>query len=94
MENDMFEDGFRCKSKPEEIIDVVRIEHINEVNEGFPVKREKIIATDGPARYFRHQLPDFTEEEYRLFIEYHLATCERYELIGASDHVLDILRKE
>lgn len=93
MENDMFEEGFKCKSKPEEIIDIVRIEDINQVNEGFPVKRDKIIATDGAARYLRHEMPEFTEEEYRLFIEYHLATCERYELLGASDHVLDILQK-
>ncbi|MCI8563861.1 MAG: SAM-dependent methyltransferase, partial [Lachnospiraceae bacterium] len=30
---------------------------------------------------------------YQLFIQYHLATCERQDLIGASAHTVDILRK-
>ena len=33
------------------------------------------------------------EEEFEFFIKYHLATCERRELIGAAAHTVDILRK-
>ena len=33
------------------------------------------------------------DEELELFFKYHLATCERSELLGASRHILDILRK-
>ena len=32
------------------------------------------------------------DETFNHFIEYHLATCERPELIGAGAHTLDILR--
>ena len=31
------------------------------------------------------------EETFEVFIEYHLKTCERLDLIGASSHILDIL---
>ena len=33
------------------------------------------------------------DETFELFIKYHLATCERQELIGASSHTIDILKK-
>lgn len=32
------------------------------------------------------------DETFELFIKYHLATCERQELIGASSHTIDILK--
>ena len=33
------------------------------------------------------------DETFELFMQYHLSTCERQDLIGASYHTLDILRK-
>ena len=33
------------------------------------------------------------EDEFEQFIAYHMATCERMDLMGASGHTVDILRK-
>ena len=33
------------------------------------------------------------DETFELFMQYHLSTCERQDMIGASSHTLDILRK-
>lgn len=33
------------------------------------------------------------EEEFMYFVEYHMKTCERMELMGATEHTVDILRK-
>ena len=33
------------------------------------------------------------DETFGKWMEYHFATCERQDLIGASHHTLDILRK-
>ena len=33
------------------------------------------------------------DETFSQWIEYHFAVCERQDLIGASHHTLDILRK-
>ena len=57
------------------------------------VERLQIIAADGAADYLRPVLNAMDEETYQLFIQYHLATCERQDLIGASAHTVDILRK-
>jgi hypothetical protein len=34
------------------------------------------------------------EDTFKLFMDYHFSTCERPDLLGASGHTLDILRKE
>ena len=34
-----------------------------------------------------------TEEEFDAFIRYHMSTCERMDLMGASGHTVDILTK-
>lgn len=84
---------FHTLSEKEDLYDYVRIEDIDKLKDGAGLKREKIISADGPADYMRQILNAMDEETYKLFIEYHFATCERYELIGAAAHTVDILRK-
>ena len=33
------------------------------------------------------------EETFNTFLNYHMTTCERNELLGSSSHVLDIVKK-
>ena len=85
---------FRVTPKPEDLYDYVRLEDINFYNESAGLERIQIIAADGPANYMRQTLNAMDDETYDLFIQYHLLTCERLELLGASAHTLDILRKK
>ncbi len=93
MENNKLTKDFHTISSKEDLYDYVRIEDINKLNEEAGLEREIIISADGPADYLRQTLNAMDDEAYRLFIEYHLATCERYELIGAAAHTVDILRR-
>ena len=93
MENNKLTKDFHTVSSKEDLYDYVRIEDINKLNEEAGLEREIIISADGPADYLRQTLNAMDDETYRLFIEYHLATCERYELIGAAAHTVDILRR-
>jgi len=72
----------------------VIIDDINELNNIVNLKRIKIISPDGPASYIKKYLNKMDDETFNLFIKYQLANCERYDLIGAGAHTLDILRKE
>lgn len=83
---------FHCIAKPEDLYERVRTEDINELNEELGLNRVKLIATDGAAHYIRQTLNSMEEEIFDLFMQYHLATCERQDLIGASTHTLDIIR--
>ena len=40
-----------------------------------------------------HVLLPVDDETFELFMQYHLSTCERLDMIGVSSHTLDILRK-
>ena len=56
-------------------------------------KRVKIIATDGASRYIRDYLESVDDEMFEQWLSYHYATCERLDLIGATNHSIDILQK-
>lgn len=92
--NGKVNEAFRVTPSPEDLYDYVRLEDIDAVNAAADVQRIQIVAADGPANYMRQTLNAMDEETYELFIKYHLSTCERPELLGASAHTLDILRKK
>ena len=94
IENGKLDESFHVKSSPEDLYDYVRLEDINKINEVAGLKRIKIISADGPANYMRPTLNAMDEETFKTFVEYHLSTCERPELLGAGAHTLDILTKE
>ena len=94
IEENRFTENFRTISKEKDLYDYMRVEEIKELSEAAGLERIKLITPDGPANYLRPVLNQMDEEEFEFFIKYHLATCERQELIGAAAHTVDILRKE
>lgn len=84
---------FHTLSAKEDLYSYVRIEDIDKLDKAAKLERVRIISADGPANYMRTVLNSMDEETYKQFIEYHLANCERYELLGAAAHTLDILKK-
>lgn len=86
-------DDFHVISEPKDLYDYVRIEDIHNISDAVGLKRIKLVAADGPANYMRPVLNAMDEETFDLFMKYHLSTCERPELLGASAHTLDILTK-
>ena len=83
---------YKTISKPEHLYDYMRLEDIDALNASLGIKRLQIISPDGPANYIRPFLNQLSEEEFKYFIEYQLATCERADLIGAGAHTVDILQ--
>ena len=86
------DEHFQTQTNIDDLYSYVRIELINQLNQDLNLKRIKIIAADGPADYMRPILNKM-DETFELFMQYHLSTCERLDMIGASSHTLDILRK-
>lgn len=93
MEEGRLDKDFKTLSKPEHLYDYMRLDEIAELNAELNLARIKIVTPDGPANYLRPYLNQLTEEEFELFFQYHLATCERMDLMGAAAHTLDILKK-
>ena len=87
------DEHFQTQTNIDDLYSYVRIELINQLNQDLNLKRIKIIAADGPADYMRPILNKMDDETFELFMQYHLSTCERLDMIGVSSHTLDILRK-
>lgn len=94
IDNGKLNDDFHVISEREDLYDYVRIEDINKLNDAAGLQRIKLIAADGPANYMRPVFNAMDEDTFELFLNYHFSTCERPDLLGASAHTLDILRKE
>ena len=93
LNNDMLTKDWHCKSEPKEIIDLVRTEDIAALDSAFPVERLKLVATDGAAHYLRDMIDGMDDMTFSKWMDYHFSVCERQDLIGASNHTLDILKK-
>ena len=85
---------YKFISEPAEIFEIVRLEDIDELNREAGLKREKIVASDLFTLYIRDRIDSFSDEAYQAYVNYHLSICERPDLIGATNHSLDILTKE
>lgn len=93
LEEGMLDGQFHCTDRANTLYSFMRLEDIALLNEKAGLTRVQIIAADGAANYMRREMNALTEEEFGHFIEYHLSTCERMDLMGASSHTVDILRK-
>ncbi len=90
----MLDASFHCTEKANALYSFVRTEDIEALNQEAGIVRREIIAADGAANFIRPVLNALDEEEFTYFMEYHLATCERADLLGASGHLVDILEKQ
>ena len=72
-----------------EIGDSENVRLLNELADLTLIKR---FASDGPSDYMRRIINAMDEETFSAYLDFHLKTCERKELLGASSHVVDILK--
>lgn len=92
IEDGRLDDNFHCHSTEKDLYDYVRLEDMKELRDAAGLEHVQTISADGPADYMRRKLNAMSEEMFAKFIEYHLSTCERPELLGAGAHTVDILR--
>ena len=94
MELNMLTPDWHCISEPKDLFELVRTEDIASLDAELPVERLKLVATDGATNYRRAYIDGMDDETFDLWMDYHFAICERQDLIGASHHTLDILRRK
>lgn len=85
---------FKASSDPIELFELHRKEEIDALMARFPVTRLHYVASDGFTHYMRDCLSQMDEDLYQMYLSYHFATCERQDMVGYSNHILDIFRKE
>lgn len=84
---------FAAKSEPKDLFELVRKENIDDLMSAFNVTRLHYVASDGLALYMREAVDSMDDDAFALYLKYHLATCERGDLVGVTSHAIDIFRK-
>lgn len=94
LEKGKLTEDFHFTAQPEDLFALVRTEDIAELDQSVQAERICLTATDGATGYMRPVIDNMNDEQFGIYMKYHLAVCERQDLIGASHHTLDILRKK
>ena len=93
LEKDMTAPDWHCISEPKDIFSMVRTEEIDELDSAVNAERIKLIASDGMTNYMRECIDEMDDDTFEKWMDYHFSICERQDMIGVSNHTLDILRK-
>ncbi len=84
---------FKPNNSEDLIFNMRYFDEVKDLMNKFNVKKICYVATDGIGRVMKDTIDNMTEEEYKLFVDYHLSICEREDLIGYSGHILSIVEK-
>lgn len=85
---------FDTFSNPWDIFELQRKEDIDKLRSEFNVTQLHFVASDGYTNHMRATVDNMDDRMYEIYVKYHLATCERPDMVGYSHHTLDIFRKE
>lgn len=88
-----FDDNFRLRRYPEGVFAPFYISEFKDIMSKFNVTLLHNVATDGFTRHVRDKIDTLTDEEFNVWMRYHLSTCEREDLQGYSNHMLYICKK-
>jgi len=86
--------SFHTTFTPKDIFELVRKEDIDALMTGLPAERLHYVATDLFMNYMRSEINAMDDELFALFLRYHFTLCERADMVGISNHSLDIFRKK
>ena len=92
-ENKQFNENFKMISEPSEIMRAFYIDEIEEIMSSNNIEKITNISTSGVAPHFRDIVDNLSEEEFEIWKNYHLSSCERKEVQGYSTHMLYIGKK-
>lgn len=93
-QKELHDEDFIVKNEPKEVFYVCTVDEFENKMKNFDITFLNNIATDGIASILRDDIEFLEDEEFEEWAKYHLATCERKDLIGYSSHCLYICEKE
>lgn len=94
VENNMLDEKtYLPISNPSGVFELYRKEQIDKLNENIDVQRLHYVGTDMYSHYFEEQIDNMNDTLYQKYLEYTYTICENQNLVGVSNHSLDILRK-
>lgn len=90
----LYDDNFKLYNKPKEVFSIFYIEEFDNIMKKYDIEHIANVMTDGLSTILRDYVNDLNEEEFMVWVDYHLSTCERKDLQGYSSHMLYIGKKK
>jgi SAM-dependent methyltransferase len=84
---------WKAFSAPELVFELVRKEDIDALMAKLDVERLHYAGVDILTYYIEEKLDAMDEETFELYLKYNYAVCERGDMVGIANHVLDVFRK-
>lgn len=90
---ELCDENWNIKKIPEEIFSTYKINDFDKLMKNFNVNKLETIATDGICANMQDYINELDDEGYDIYIDFHLKNCKRKDLIGYSNHILEIVEK-
>ena len=84
---------WNIKKIEEEVFATYKVKDFDELVNKFNLNKLETIATDGIAPQMQQYINELDEEEFNIYLDYHLKNCDRKDLMGYSCHILEIVEK-
>lgn len=94
LDNGLIEDDYHAKSSPNEIFELYRKPDIDNLMKDFNITRLHFVGVDMLSYFYSNKLDRLNKREFEEYIKFLSTICEREDLVGFSQHMLDIFRKE
>ncbi len=85
---------FELKSTPAEVFELYRKEKIDNIMSCFGIDRLHYVGTDMLTSFIAEAVDKMDEKTFEKYMDFHYCICERADMVGATNHILDIFRKE
>ena len=87
------DENFKLYSLQEDVFQLYRKEDIDRLMSGFDTERLHYVGTDMLTNMMRECVDNMTDEVFEIYMKYHFNVCERSDMVGATNHVLDVFRR-
>lgn len=78
---------------PEELFSFHRKEDINNLLSHFDVQRLHFVGTDMLHKFMKNTVDSMDESTFNDYLKFHFSVCEREDMTGLSNHLLDVVLK-
>lgn len=92
IKNGLVDKNFHILDNEDNLYSFVTKKDIDLLNEKCTLERIKLVGVDGATDYMRKDINKMSDELFEIYQKYIFSICEREELIGASSHLLDIVK--
>ncbi len=84
--------NYNIITNEKDLYSYVRLSEINSYNNLAKLTRDIVFSPDGPTDYIRPYINKLSEKDFEYYKNYVLKNSTRQDLLGASSHIVDVLK--